>query len=102
MASTQQTGDLLKQEITGIRFALTELSKTVATGNWANLGQRLKEARQAGIEYSEALDAVGDIERELQLREKERAIQMSELAKIYRNTALTGVEGYKKRETHGE
>ena len=98
MASTQQTGDLLKQEITGIRFALTELSKTVATGNWANLGQRLKEARQAGIEYSEALDAVGDIERELQLREKERAIQMSELAKIYRNTALTGVEGYKKRE----
>jgi len=102
MNSTQQTGDLLKKELTGIKFALDELSRSVASGNWADLGKRLAEARRAGIEYSEALDAIGDREKQLRLEELDRQDRMTELAKIYRNTGLVGVEGYRKRKEAAE
>jgi len=102
MNSTQQTGDLLRREISGIKSALDELSRTVATGNWAELGRRLREARQAGMDYADAWDVVGDRERELRLIETEREGRMIELAKIYRNTGLVGAEGYRKRKEAAE
>jgi len=98
MNSTQQTGDFLKQELTGIKFAVDELSRSVASGNWSDLGKRLAEARRAGIEYAEALDAIGDRERQLRLEETDREIRMTELAKIYLNTGL----GYKERKEAAE
>jgi len=102
MNSTQQTGDLLRRELSGIKFAVDELSRSVASGNWSDLGKRLAEARRAGIEYAEALDAIGDRERQLRLEETDREIRMTELAKIYRNTGLVGAEGYKKRKEAAE
>jgi hypothetical protein len=98
MTSTDTTADLLKREMTGLKFAIDELSRSVVQGNWSELGKRLTEARRAGMEYADALDTIGDRERQLQLEETDRQLQMIELAKIYRNTGLTGVEGYKKRE----
>ena len=102
MNSTQQTGDLLRRELSGIKFAIDELSRSVASGNWSDLGKRLTEARRAGIEYADALDAIGDRERQLRLEEVDRELRMSELAKIYRNTGLVGVEGYKQRQAAAE
>ena len=102
MNSTQQTGDLLRRELSGIKFAVDELSRSVASGNWSDLGKRLAEARRAGIEYAEALDAIGDRERQLRLEETDREIRMTELAKIYRNTGLVGAEGYKERKEAAE
>ena len=102
MKSTQGTADFLKREITGITSALGELSRSIATGNIKELGKRLSEARDAGRDYANALDSLGDRERALMIRESERKIQLAELAKVYRNTALVGVEGYNKRKTAAE
>ncbi|MGB4084781.1 MAG: hypothetical protein WBK14_06200, partial [Bacteroidales bacterium] len=102
MDSTQGTGDLLRREMSGLKTMLDELSRTIATGNWAQLGERLKQARLAGMQYADAMDAVGDRERELLLIETDRQGKMIELAKIYRNTGLVDVEGYKKRKEAAE
>lgn len=102
MDSTQGTGDLLRREMSGLKTMLDELSRTIATGNWAQLGERLKQARLAGMQYADAMDAVGDRERELLLIETERQGKMIELAKIYRNTGLVGAEGYRKRKEAAE
>lgn len=102
MKSTQGTGDLLKREITGLKSALNELWRSIASGNLDQLGRRLREAKQAGEDYAAGLDLVGDRERELQIRESEREIRLQELAKIYRNTALVGVEGYNQRKAAAE
>lgn len=102
MDSTQGTGDLLRREMSGLKTMLDELSRTIATGNWSQLGERLKQARLAGMQYADAMDAVGDRERELLLIETERQGKMIELAKIYRNTGLVGAEGYRKRKEAAE
>ena len=90
MASTQTTGDFLKREITGLKFALDELWRSIATGKTSlkDLANGLKEARQAGREYADEQDYISDRQRELTLREGERKVQLAELAKIYRNTGL--------------
>src|SRR5690606_36752090 len=36
MISTQQAGDFLKHELAGIKFAVDELSRSVASGNWSD------------------------------------------------------------------
>ena len=97
MNSTQRTGDFLRREITGIKFAVDELSRSIANSNLKDLGKRLDEARQTGKEYADSLDNIGDRERELLVRESERKIQLADLAKVYRNTALVGAEGYARR-----
>ena len=102
MDSTQGTGDLLRREMSGLKTMLDELSRTIATGNWSQLGERLKQARLAGMQYADAMDAVGDRERELLLIETERQGKMIELAKVYRNTGLVGAEGYRKRKEAAE
>ena len=102
MNSTQKTGDLLKREVTAVKTALGELWRSIASGNLDELGKRMKEAAAAGREYARSMDLVGDRERELQIRESERKIQLAELAKVYRNTALVGEEGYKKRRDAAE
>lgn len=102
MNSTQRTGDLLKREVTAVKTALGELFRSIASGNLDQLGQRMREAAAAGREYARSMDLAGDRERELQIRESERKIQLAELAKVYRNTALVGEEGYKKRRDAAE
>lgn len=102
MKSTQATGDLLTREMTGLKTALGELWRSIASGNLDQLGKRLKEAQQAGRDYATSMDLVGDKERELLIRQSEREIKLAELAKVYRNTALVGVEGYNKRKEAAE
>jgi hypothetical protein len=89
MASTQSSADFLAREIKGLTSALGELWKSIATGNITDLGKRMAEVRNAGREYADALDYIGDRGRELMLREGDRKIQLAELAKQYRNTALS-------------
>ena len=89
MGSTQQSADFLAREIKGLTSALGELWRSIATGNITDLGKRMAEVRNAGREYADALDYIGDRGRELMLREGERKIQLAELAKQYRNTALS-------------
>ena len=90
MASTQPTADFLKREITGFKFALDELWRSIATGETSlkNLAEGLKAARQAGREYADEQDYINDRQRELTIRESERKFELAELAKIYRNTGL--------------
>jgi hypothetical protein len=89
MGSTQISADFLAREIKGLTSALGELWRSIATGNITDLGKRMNEVRNAGREYADALDYIGDRGRELMLREGERKIQLAELAKVYRNTALS-------------
>lgn len=102
MNATTTTADKLQQTIKGINSALGELSRTVATGNWAQLGQRLREAYRAGVDYAASLQAITERERQLLLEEEDRRAEMIELARVYRNTALVGEEGYKKRKEAAE
>lgn len=92
MSSTQQTADLFKREISGLKEGLGELWRSIASGNMDELGKRMKEAREAGREYENTLDAIGDRERDLMIRESERKMKLAELAKVYRNTALSHKE----------
>jgi hypothetical protein len=92
MSSTQQTADLFKREISGLKEGLGELWRSIASGNMDELGKRMKEAREAGREYENTLDEIGDRERALMIRESERKIKLAELAKVYRNTALSHKE----------
>ncbi len=96
--STQTSGDALKNTIGGLKTSLDTFFRSVATGNFKDLRDRLKDAGDAGVSYTKALDQIGDRERELSLIDTRRQGEMIELAKIYRNTGLIGVEGYKKRE----
>lgn len=104
MDSTQKTGDFFRREITGIKFALDELWRSIALGKdgLTDLGKKMTTAFESGKEYAIALDNIGDRERELRIIESEREIKLAELAKIYRNTGLVGVEGYKKRQEAAE
>ena len=96
--STQQAGDLLKRELQGLKTAGDTLARAIATWNFEKLGEKLRTARQAGKDYADEMDHIADLERELQIEQSRRNIQLSELAKIYRNTALVGADGYKKRQ----
>jgi hypothetical protein len=101
-ASTQQTADFLKREIEGIKVAGNTLARAIATWNFEKLGEKLRGARKAGKDYADQMDEIGDLERELQIKESRRAVELANLAKIYRNTALTGAEGFKKRQEAAE
>lgn len=97
MNSTQGSADLLKREITGVKFATEELFRSIATGNVQDLGKRMAEARQAGLDYADSLDKIGDRERQLKIEESRRSVRLAELAKIWRNTADQSVAGQKKQ-----
>lgn len=92
MDSTQSSGDFLRRTIGSLTSSLGELWRSIASGNLQDLGKRMKEAGKAGGEYADTLDYIGDRGRELIIREGERKIQLAELAKIYRNTALSHAE----------
>ena len=92
MDSTQASGDFLRRTVGSLTLSLGELWRSIATGNLQDLGKRMQEAGKAGSEYADALDYIGDRGRELMIREGERKIQLAELAKIYRNTALSHAE----------
>ena len=96
-ASTQQAGDFLRREIQGIKVAGDTLARAIATWNFEKIGERLRGARDAGREYADELDHIGDLEREIQIREARRNIILADLMKIYRDTALQSVEANKKR-----
>lgn len=92
MDSTQSSGDFLRRTISSLTSSLGELWRSIATGNLQDLGKRMSDAAKAGGEYADALDYIGDRGRELMVREGERKIQLAELAKVYRNTALSHAE----------
>ena len=97
MNATQKTGDFLKRELTGLRFAVDQLWQSIAQGNMEELGKRMGEARQAGRDYADSLDYIGDLERQLAIEESRRSKKLAELAAIWRNTAATDVKGSKER-----
>jgi hypothetical protein len=96
--TTQASGDKLKEVFGGLKTSLDTFFRAVATGNFKDLKDRIKDAGDAGKKYVEAMDNVGNRERELSIIETKRKGEMVELAKIYRNTGLKGKEGYEMRE----
>ena len=74
-SSTQQSGDLLRRELQGIKTAGDTLARAIATWNFEKIGERLRNARQAGKDYADEMDHIGDLERELQIEQGRRNIQ---------------------------
>jgi len=54
--STQTTGDALRATLGGIKSQYDELMRTIATGDWSNFIDRMKEAYEVGKEVTKILD----------------------------------------------
>lgn len=102
MEATEKTSHALKVSIAGVKAGLDELWRSIATGNMKDLAARMKEAAAVGRDYADTAAVISDRERELNIIESRRQIEMAKLAKVYRNTALTGAEGYKLRKEAAE
>jgi uncharacterized protein YukE len=76
LKSTQGSGDALTNTLRGLKEMTTQLSQAMATGDFSNFGKRLKEAYQAGIQYSEALDEIADRMRAVRVRTSEYKAEM--------------------------
>ena len=59
--STQATGDKFTQMATGMKSAMQEFYRTLATGDWSGFITNMKEAYNAGVEYAKQLDLIYDL-----------------------------------------
>lgn len=73
--------------------------KTIARGDWSNLINNMREAAEAGREYSQIMDDLGDRQRSLDIQESEIRVQILDLQKVLRNVNLTNEERIKAADT---
>lgn len=83
--ATNDSGDAFAATMQGASQATTELFKRIATGNFDNLLQGLKEANELGIEYAKILDLIEDRKRSLTVSTSKSDYENSKLFEIYQN-----------------
>lgn len=92
MESTKSTSELLKREISAVKGVIDELARSIASGNFEQLGKRLSNAARSAREYTDRMEDLENLTRSLQMREAERAVQLEKLRILWRNESLDYVK----------
>ncbi len=87
--STQTSGDQLAIITNQMEAAYAAFNKTIATGDLLNMITNLREAIQAGREYAEVMDDLGDRQRGLNVIEAESEVQLEKLKQQVDNVNLS-------------
>lgn len=81
LESTDTVSDKLEETIHGVRNATSYLFKTIASGNFQNLWQNMKEAYDIGVLYAKQQDDIENKTRELSITEKKARTEQLQLLK---------------------
>lgn len=95
IASTSATADEWEFMMSGLKTGVDQFWKTLATGDWSNFTDRIKEAIQAGYDYSSMMDKIQDQTRALSMIESDAAEEAIDLEIKLRNKLLTREERIK-------
>lgn len=90
--SAQGLTDKWQESVTGLKFGLQELFKTIATGDWSNFMTNIEGAIKAGREYAQILDDLGDRKRALSIREADTRVEIEKLERVTKNVLATDEE----------
>lgn len=92
MESTDKTAVAFEGAITGARTSLEYFYRTVATGDYSNFLQNLKNAFQRGKNYVEQMDDIEERSREYQLKNLETNRKIEEARRVFYASDKTGLE----------
>ena len=85
MESTGQTADDLHKAVGGIKEGWNALLTTIATGDFSNLLDNMKEAIAAGEKYIETLDQIRDATRAVSVKQSEYRVEIEKLKTIQKD-----------------
>jgi len=92
IAATDTLGTKWDIFLGGVRGGLTELWRTIASGNWSNFITNMSEAVRVGREYQSMLDTIEEKSRALRMIEANANREALELEVKLRNKTLTNDE----------
>lgn len=92
IAATDTLGTKWDIFLGGVRGGLTELWRTIASGNWSNFITNMSEAVRVGREYQSMLDTIEEKSRALRMVEANANREALELEVQLRNVGLTDEE----------
>jgi len=90
--STDNLGTQWEAQMNGMKSGLNEFWRTLATGDWSNFNDRMKDAIKLGKEYVETLDDMEEKSRALQIIEAEANAKARDLELKLRNKNLSKEE----------
>ena len=90
--SIQSTGDAFVNNLRGMKESVNALFRSIATGDWSNLIDKMREAFKVGRQYSEMLDDLGDRLRAMSLTEADAKKRLVELLQVARDNMRTNEE----------
>jgi hypothetical protein len=85
MQSTHGTADAFEITMSRIKFSVAELVRSIATGSFKDLADRMKEAAENGQELAEQLDYVFELSLRLKLVTADTELAMAKQQLIYRD-----------------
>jgi hypothetical protein len=90
--SVQSTSDAFDMQMSAIRESTGQLSRSLATLDFTNFIENMREAAKVGIEYARILDDLFDRKNALSIRESELSIESVRLLKIGRDVTKSDQE----------
>lgn len=95
ISSAQAAADDWEKALSGVRFGLDYLKKSIATWNFENFIQNFKDAVKVGREYAEVLDDLADRNRQLNLQEADAKRYILERQRILRDATKSETDRIK-------
>ena len=92
MKSTEQISDKLDYEMAGLGQSIQQLFRNIASGDWSNLLDGMREAYQEGKRYAEVMDYIQDVTRSKDIQNAEIDLQIIEQRTKARDKSLSLAE----------
>jgi len=89
---TQTSGDLFRENMSGMSFAYDTFLRNINTGNWDNFFGNLSKAYKEGKKYEQLMDEMTERNYALSIAEAEKNLEYSKLEKKLRNARLSEEE----------
>lgn len=95
IASTDTLGTEWEASVNGMKEGLNEFWRTVATGDWSNFTDRMRDAIKVAKDYTYALDDIEDKTRSLRMIEADSRAEQLKLEEMLKNKGLSNAERLK-------
>ena len=102
IASTSTTAEGFQRAMAGVKAQMDVVLKALATGQWENLRKRMKDAKTAAKEYSDAMAEASHAERALAVQRSEAAEKLYNLEQKMRDIEVSPAERQKALDDYME
>lgn len=86
--STQTSSDRYDRTVGRLEGSVSALNRAIASGDFMNMGDMMREAADAAEAYVRATDTLGDTQNAINIQTAKARLEVFKLQEVYNNTAL--------------